>query len=246
METQTPAATSDPSAALEQLRTERLAGTVTEQEYYLRGDTLRAQMSATPDSAGALSVEQARAAMDSLRIQRIENHITQADYFAAIERLSPTLNKSAEQASADAAEREVQEFMTPANPEDYAIPHSVDEDQSDEYRADLSIRQALSDASIPKHYGIVIYEAADSLTKRLADATPEIRATHCASFAEEMQQKWGDACEERFVAIDKFLIAAARKNPALATLAKDAPWMLADPAIAERLWDVVKHQTRRA
>jgi len=103
----------------------------------------------------------------------------------------------------------------------------------------------MSDAGIPKHLGAPIFAAVDSLAGKFANASPQAVEAHVGSVSYQLRQAWGSEHAVRAQAVADLIAQMAEKHPRIGQLVDAAPWLLADVGIAQALWNVIEHRTRK-
>jgi hypothetical protein len=195
---------------------------------------------------------QARAALESLRRERIEGRVTDRDYFERNEYLAriahgeqdvqPPPERLEYLPPDEQAERIWDETIAPAQPHEYRFHVQPGDDEA--LATDSAIRHALADAGIPAMWGGPIYETADRLLQKFAQADEGDIQTHIQSVNARLKAEWGDQYASRLGAVDSLIAELAAKHPVVDSLIRSAPYVFADERTMAWLAHVAERRNR--
>lgn len=240
----------DAAAQLEQLRTDRIAGRVTEWDYLARAEQLSRVASTSPP---ALNAEAAAVQLEQLRAARLAGHVTEADYLARAEYLARVASgESGVTAPATTRDQSAEQFIeqTMAPPSDISaygqLPRASDISDEGAQSLDTAIRTSLLKGGIPTSYAGSIVEGIFRNWRALGGASDSEIAEHVSRAGDRLRARWGDEFEARSKRVGELVADMTSHDAKLAAIVDANPWMVfSDALIVDLLDRVAERRVRR-
>ncbi len=237
-----------PAAEISAARQARIDGTMNERDFHAVMERAGTQLNPGDSASDLKNAGMTAEVIHQLKHQRIAGAISELEYHRQMAQLGPLMTGEAvpPQGNADPFERQIDEVMASAKPEDYHFSYATGSPSTPEALAlDTDIRSAMSETGIPKQLGGPIVDAVKQVALHLEQATPAARDVHVEAFQSEMRKQWGADFDSRRDAVSALVAEMAEKRPGVAELIDSAPWLIADVRVANYLWTVAEHRARR-
>jgi len=239
------ASEADLRTQVDQLRTDRLAGKVSQTDFLARMDELGPKLATAP-APPAPGKPEAQRQLDELRQRRIDGKVGEAEYMQEAEQLAalaagetpPPVPPS------NRFEAQLAEFMRVPEPHEYQIPHPETMDEEG-LAFDAELRQALVAMQVPAYIGGRIVQRAEQAIAELSDLAVDLRENRVEAFRNRLRAQWGDQYGKRTQAIVDLVADATAKHEQVGAVIDAYPWLLADFELAERLWSLIEFRESR-